>query len=93
MIKLSGANQQKSIDTAVRCKRCGRKIKNPKNIRLWECNGGFGHGCFEKIKVEQAKERAMNESMDSFMGLSIDEIIAQDKTKELPIKRGVFSEV
>ena len=90
---MSGAIQEKSTGTVVRCKRCGRKIENPKNIKLWERNGGYGHGCYDKIQLEQAKERALNHSMDSFMGLTIEQILARDRAKEIPLERGVFSEV
>ena len=66
---------------------------NPKNIKIWESNGGFGHGCAEKIAIEQAKDKALHQSMDTFVGLSIDQIIARDQEKEIPLKRGIFSEV
>ena len=66
---------------------------NPKNIKLWERNGGFGHGCYAKMEIERAKDKALNHSMDTYVGLSIDQIIARDQEKEIPLVRGIFSEV
>jgi len=85
---MSGANQQKLVGE-VRCRRCGRIITNPKNIRLWERNGGYGHGCWDKIRQELIQEQALNASMDLWIVRELEHMQA----KELPIKGGVFSEV
>jgi len=41
----------------VRCKRCGRILKNPKTVEV-----GYGNLCYKKMK----KEGVRNSSLDEF---------------------------